>query len=628
MIAKFKLICLLFIFSYSVFAVDYQLPNNQWRIISLPATPPEGKNTVEKIFGDDFGDEAINYGRNWMLFFYDGVANKYEVLEYGSLLKQGQGYWIIQQTGNTVTLSMPSDSENTPNNFAIDLLPTQEEALDQWNLVGTPFSVSTKLSDFYVKTDSGICSDPVCDFDNANEKGIFHKSVWRYTGTEYKRIEGNETLNPWDGFWSVALEQSKGLNTLSLVHIINEVYPTQSQFTPIPTNNDGEQPAYLIPSVDLEFDTQVKRITDRANQNANNHPYPKQGSAWNSDMTLLKMQYRLYDADTFQEIPVTSGLNGSQAYSKLGSPLNGAGDIKWSKKDSNVMFVLDSSQRFKKVVINADRTDINTPIVLHDFSNDGYSKITIGNNEGNLDYNDQYIVFAAQKVGDEKVYAVFYEISTDTVKWEKLIPYGLWGKRSNDPDNFDWVTVSPYGDYILVSTIHRIYLYDHNFENEFLLVDKTGHGDIGINQNGEQVLVQFIFSGEQGIWSYNLKTKESIKLLPSKYNGGHVSCRNVQRPGWCYVNTSQERYKEVFSLKLDDGSGTVERFAQTHVSINNRGCTQVNVSPDGTRVLFSSDWSLGFADDYAYDLEHGYGCGNNPDRRVKIETYQAMAGLE
>ncbi len=628
MFAKFKLTCLLFIFSFSVFAVDYQLPDNQWRMITFPAIPPEDKNTVEKVFGDDFGDDAINYGTNWMLYFYDGAANKYEALEYGSPLEQGQGYWIMQQTGHTVTLSMPDDSNNTPKNFEIDLLPTQGEALDQWNLVGNPFPVSKKLSDFYVKTDNGICSDPVCDLDNANEKGIVNKSVWRYTGTEYKQIEGNEMLNPWDGFWSIALEQSKGLNSLSLVHIINQLYPPQSQFTPIPTNNDGKQPAYLIPSVDLEFGTQVNRITDRANQNANEHPYPKQGSAWNSDMTLLKIQYRLYDAETFQEIPVTSGLNIGQAYNKLGSPLHGPGDMRWSKKDPNVMFVLDSSQRFKKVVINADRTNMNSSVILHDFSNDGYSNITTGNNEGNLDYSDEYIVFAAQKIGDERVYAILYEISTDTVKWEKLIPYGLWGKGTNDPDNFDWVTVSPNGDYILVSTIHHIYLYDHNFENEFMLADEASHGDIGINQNGEQVYVQFIFSGEQGIWSYNIETKENIRLLPSKYNGGHVSCRNVQRPGWCYVNTSQERYKEAFSLKLDGGSGTVERFAQTHVSINNRGCTQVNVSPDGTRVLFSSDWSLGSAADYTYDLEHGYGCGNNPDRRVKIETYQATVDVE
>ncbi|MCK5830157.1 MAG: hypothetical protein KAH20_07615 [Methylococcales bacterium] len=619
---KFILACLLFIFPSSVLAVDYHLPHNQWRMVSLPAAPPLGNNTVEQVFGDDFGAEAINYGQTWKLYLYDRAANKYELLVYGSPLEQGQGYWIIQQSGNTVTLDLPNGSVNTPNNGEINLLPAQGGAAKQWSLVGNPFSLPKNLSQFSVKTSNGICSAPNCDFDNASTEGILHKAVWRYTGSKYQQIEGNYVLNPWDGFWSAALGQSNGLNSLSLVYSTNQVYPPQSQFTSIPTDNIIQQPpAYLASYVDPEFGTLVTRATDRANQNSNAHPYPKQGSAWNSDMTLLKMQYRLYDANSFQEIPLTLALNGDQAYSKLGSPTHGPADMRWSKKAPNVMYVLDSSKRFKKMELNAGRTDMNPPVILHDFSNDGYSKITTGNNEGNLDYNDEYIVFAAQKVGDERVYAVLYEISTDTVKWEKLIPYGLWNKHNSHPDNFDWITISPYGDYIVVSTTHRIYVYDKNFENEFLLASSAAHGDIGINQNGEQVYVQFVFSGEQGIWSYNLKTKEKIKLLPSKYNGGHISCKNIKRPGWCYVNTSQESYKEVFALKLDKGTGTVERFAQTHGSINNRGCTQVNVSPDGTKVLFSSDWSLGSAEDYAYDKAHKYGCGNDPDRKVKIDTY-------
>jgi hypothetical protein len=45
----------------------------------------------------------------------------------------------------------------------------------------------------------------------------------------------------------------------------------------------------------------------------------------------------------------------------------------------------------------------------------------------------------------------------------------------------------------------------------------------------------------------------------------------------------------VFALKLD-GSQTVERFAQTHSSDENALYVRVNVNPDGTRVLFDSDW--------------------------------------
>jgi len=105
------------------------------------------------------------------------------------------------------------------------------------------------------------------------------------------------------------------------------------------------------------FGTKVTCITDRTNQTANVHPYPKQGSAWNSDATIIRMQYRLYDASNFEELPVTAGLDADHAYAKVGSPWHGAADIRWSKSDPNVMYVLDSSKRFKRVVINAERTD-------------------------------------------------------------------------------------------------------------------------------------------------------------------------------------------------------------------------------------------------------------------------------
>jgi len=336
------------------------------------------------------------------------------------------------------------------------------------------------------------------------------------------------------------------------------------------------------------FGTNVTRITDRANQTANVHPYPKQGSAWNSDATIIRMQYRLYDAKTFEELPVTAGLDADHAYAKVGSPWHGAADIRWSKSDPNVMYVLDSSQRFKRVVINADRTDATSEAPMLDMSSLGYSNITTGNNEGNLDYSDSYVIFAAQKENNESVLALMYHLGESNLTWTKEVPRGVW---NGDAEHyFDWISVDPTAHYIVMNAEEKTWLYDMNLSNEVKLDDYAGHGDIGIDVNGDPVYVQMIYGGT-AIRSYNLRTHEALDLLPSNYGGGHISCRNYQRPGWCYVNTSEEGYKEVFALKLDDHvSGVVERYAQTHVSYDNRGATQVNVSPDGTKVLFGSDW--------------------------------------
>jgi lysophospholipase L1-like esterase len=373
------------------------------------------------------------------------------------------------------------------------------------------------------------------------------------------------------------------------------IYPVDTTFEAA-VDAPIKAPAYLHSYQEPLYDSTVTRISNRAVQSGNAHPYPKQGSAWNSDMTLIRMQYRLYDATTMQELPLTAALNNSQAYALLGSPASGSADIRWSKSDPDLMYVLDSSQKFVEVRLNAARTD-TTITTLIDLSTKGYDTVTTGNHEGNLDYNDDYVVFAAKKDADENVYALLYNLHQNDVTWTKIVPHGLWDKAGSDPDYFDWITITPLADSILLSASNHIYLYDSNLANERVLENEASHGDIGIDINGDQIYVQFIFSGEQGIWSYNLNTLQKTKLLPSKYNGGHISCRNYNYAGWCYINASEENYKEVFALKLDGGSSTVRRFAQTHVSHENRGATQVNVSPDGSRVLFATDWGEGSVSD-------------------------------
>lgn len=395
-------------------------------------------------------------------------------------------------------------------------------------------------------------------------------------------------------------------------------YPVDTQFDAVPTIA-LPLPDALQRYQEPVFDSHVTKLSDRAVEARNVHPYPKQGSAWNSDGSIIRLQYRLYDAITFEELAITAGLTNGEAYARLGSPASGAADIRWSKTDPNKMFTLDSNQQFVTVILNPERTRSNIAPLI-DFSERGYTQVTTGNNEGNLDHNDQYIVFAAKKEADEAVYVLLYKIGEADVVWTKTLPRGLWDKATGDPDNFDWITVGPKAENILASVELKIYLYDMDLDHELELASEANHGDIGINTQGDAVYLQFKFSGEQGIWSYNLSTHEQLKLLPSKYNGGHISCRNYQRPGWCYVNTSQEGFKEVFALKLDQASGTVERYAQTHVSLQNRGCTQVNVRPDGKQVLFSSDWSTGLAEDYQWDIDNFKSC-NDGDRRIKIDTY-------
>ena len=368
-------------------------------------------------------------------------------------------------------------------------------------------------------------------------------------------------------------------------------YPPDREFKEIPTKSGVAQPNYLKSYKDPIFHSKVTRITNRENQQSDYGNFPvktKQGTAWNSDMTMLRLKYRLYDAKTFKELSVTSGESKNSAYRILGSPRYGAGDIRWSKRDPNLMYLLNSSKKFVSIRVNSRKSRISLEKSFIDLSK--YEDVSIGHGEGNLAYKDRYILFSAKKYHDDNVYALLYHIGDKRVKWERKVPHTRWSAKSGKRGYFDWITVDPLSKYIVASMNKKMYLYDMNLKHEKVFANTASHGDLGVDINGDPTYVQFVFDGERGIWSYNLRTLAKTKLLPKKYGGGHISCRNYQRQGWCYLSTSKEGYREIIALKLDDGTGTVERFVQTRTHHDHHDLTEVNVSPDGTKVLFSSDW--------------------------------------
>jgi hypothetical protein len=210
--AKRLLIFFLILFSSSLFAVNYSLSNNEWRMISLPAQPPSGKNTVKKIFGDDING---TYGTHWVVYQYNADSNSYGNLKLNNVMEPGRGYWIIQKTGHPVTLAMPQGSVAIPDNYSIKLSSVVGSHTVQWTLSGTPFSSSVTLGHLFLKTDAGICSKVACNLDKANAGKLLHNQVWVFDGNKYVLINKQGLLNPWDGFWAASLESSFG-HTLSL----------------------------------------------------------------------------------------------------------------------------------------------------------------------------------------------------------------------------------------------------------------------------------------------------------------------------------------------------------------------------------------------------------------------------
>ncbi len=467
------------------------------------------------------------------------------------------------------------------------------------NIFPNSVSRNTNLKFCYFKgANSGMDSFP----DIGVEYGVFaprNFSKSLASGTIYTDDEDNNNANGLNTHGHAAIKAiiyGKANTVLNLHKVETQGgyrYPESTQFTRVSTSNivaPNLGSSYIEPN----FNTQVTRISDRANQNVNNinrHPITKNGGAWNSDSSILKMGYRLYNATTFEELNVTK--NKSNSSSLLGSP--NSSDIRWSKTDPQILYIIDSDQKLIKVTINNDLTQISS-LPLKDFGE--YTDISFGNGEGSLSINDR-VLLTAKKANDQNVYVIVYDLKNNQViGTPHALPLTRWGA------DFDWASLSAKGNYIVVNINtgrgnQGIYRYNINFSNWTKLDSISSHGDLGINKNGQDVYVQFYFSGAEGrgIFSLNLSNGQKTRLVErvSSYGGGHISCQNYKRPGWCYVATEQEGFREVFALKLD-GSKTVQRFAQTHGATDpadgsQKYASHVNVSPHGNAVIFETDWA-------------------------------------
>jgi len=262
------------------------------------------------------------------------------------------------------------------------------------------------------------------------------------------------------------------------------------------------------------------------------HQYAKI-QAWNADMSLIHMGtvFFLNGADyTFNKTIFSASLI----------------DSRWSNTQPEIMYY-GENEAFKRINVMTEEAEI-----LHTFP--GYEYATLGPWEGNITADDRYAIITSY----DNTKASIYDIENDEVIATKEFA-GV---------GFDWISFTPSGSYVVVSNNETDHteLYDIDY-----LLPETAET-----------------SGTCGYSSYNPNI------------GGHISGRSFQIPGWALVSASThicsngfEGYNwrtELFQIKLD-GSGTIRpyghsRTSNTHYSNSTRG----SISPDGKRIIFTSDW--------------------------------------
>jgi hypothetical protein len=313
------------------------------------------------------------------------------------------------------------------------------------------------------------------------------------------------------------------------------------------------------------------------------HEYAKI-QPWNADATIYKFySVAIYNSDTHQMI---RELPGSQLYPSY-----------WSNTDADLLYGFQEDGSIKSYSVLTDNVTLLDQI-------QGYEKVVLGPGEGNIDKYDHYVAFVGKSGSDMDV--IIYDLQNLQIIHTETFA-GAWGNGTDAPQYVDWVSVSQSGDYVGVMWNHNNTSENNPFGSHFgveiyntmnmqflrRIAIYGNHGDFGYAQDGDEVFVQFW--GETGtVNMYYLNRMERVVLTSHiDFSGeGHISCRNINRPGWAYVSQDDtETTGVVVAMKLDD-SGKVSYFGHHFSSSSSYLKSPMPCpNPDGDKIMFKTDYN-------------------------------------
>ena len=398
--------------------------------------------------------------------------------------------------------------------------------------------------------------------------------------------------------WIKAAAIALGLVLLLVAcYLMLEKYNRSKQLHGLDSQPDANVPDYLAPQTEPDTGNTLTRISSNEVFGVENgkaiHQYSKR-QAWNADGTLIDVGDKVLDATTY-DILVDS---------------NTVADRVWSNVDPDLIygtrFVQETLNEF--VSHNVRTGEIK---VIRKF--DAYENCRLGDGEGNISNNDQYVAINCRTGNTHDL------LSYDLVN-DKIL-----GKRKAHK-NFNWMGFSQSGEYILVQNIKQdqeemsAFRYDKNFENQLLIAERVEHGDFGIDENGDDVYVTISWD----VFSYyrlkdGSKVNLSVSDIDNQAGHGHVSCRNIDRPGWCYFSSYGQNTVGAIKLGMrrftwpgEDSTGQIARQGISEfqllgfhrsTSSNYASTPKASVNRSGTKVIFTSDWyGRGEINDYVLEL--------------------------
>jgi len=339
----------------------------------------------------------------------------------------------------------------------------------------------------------------------------------------------------------------------------------------------SKNPPYLKPVIDPILKVKITRITDykRFQNSYPKHRYAK-NQPFNCDSSLIKLQTKwLLDGNTYKIIKI------------FPKSIHFTTSI-WSHKNPDILYIFRDDGKILQYNVKTDR-------LKEIFFLKNYDRVTLGPNEGNMDLNDKYVALACKR--DKDLVVEVLDLKSKKAVSKKTFK-NRWGENYH-PLGFDWVSISPSGEYIVILWNKKVKnrfesgnveVFKRDFSKKRVLYNYGNHGDICFNDKGEEMYVQF--AGKSSINGYFLKDNQSFSIFKNKEfeigSGRFISCRNYKRKGWCYVSSEKNRLIAAISL---DGNKKVEYFTNHNGSqANYKKAVMAVPNPTGEKVLFSSDW--------------------------------------
>ena len=355
-------------------------------------------------------------------------------------------------------------------------------------------------------------------------------------------------------------------------------FPADLLIAGLPLDAPSEPaPGYLETFVEPLTGTLVRQIS--ATTSVVHHYSTTQ--AWNSNMTRLLFYYFLLDAQTYA-VTHDLGSVGVDHY-----------NARWSHVNPNLLYWTYGPTLRRYDVETDDDT------VLHDYSGE-FDAIIIGLGKGSLSNDDRYVPLACGNSGTY-THAVVWDLQTQAEIGRVALPTFA----------VSFVGISPSGQWVLIEGASEtdysdfgVKVYDKNLNFIGDLGDVGGHFDIAMDALGNEYVVRANVTLD-GLEKTLLPagSPEIFASFDFANISGHVSCRNIDRPGWVYYSFNKYALRHVDYIGAAPlvGTGYTELFGFTRstASVYNSE-SQAVVSPDGTKMIFHSDWGVPGGDVYSY----------------------------